>query len=324
MYADMMPRDSSFMETTVHGSATFPIQCYVDELYKFNNRSVPLHWHPEPEFYVIQGGTVSVQLGTAQFLVHEGDGILINGNTLHRFEQLDIEDHCICPNIVFSSDTIAPATSALFQKYLKPLIANPSLPYILLSRSVAWQRNILDKILHLYALLANYGSEGAYGPLPAIQNPYADIASSCYELEVQADLNCIYQILFKHFDEIPLFEQERNEIPSQVRVQRMLSFIQGHYGENITLRDIANAANISKSEAARCFHAYLRCSPVEYLLQHRIENAQIFLHKSVAAIDEIASLCGFRSTSYFIRAFRHRTGVTPFKYRKQTVRLSSK
>ena len=32
---------------------------------------------------------------------------------------------------------------------------------------------------------------------------------------------------------------------------------------------------------------------------------------------EIASACGFADYNYFIRAFRHHTGLTPLQYRKQ-------
>jgi len=57
-----MPLDYMLYETTKHGFVDFPIQFYVDDLYKFHNRSVPLHWHFESEFFVDKGCTVCVQI----------------------------------------------------------------------------------------------------------------------------------------------------------------------------------------------------------------------------------------------------------------------
>ena len=51
----------------------------------------------------------------------------------------------------------------------------------------------------------------------------------------------------------------------------MLSYIYGHYRENITLEDIAKAADINRSEAGRCFKRYMSCSPMDALIQYRLQ-----------------------------------------------------
>ena len=60
----------------------------------------------------------------------------------------------------------------------------------------------------------------------------------------------------------------------------MLTFIYEHYGETITLKEIANAAHISRSEAGRCFQTYLGCSPIEALIQYRLQTARRLLWKT--------------------------------------------
>lgn len=60
------PLNDNMRELTRHGSALFPIQYYVDELSYFANHTIPLHWHPELEFWVANGGPVDVQVSISE------------------------------------------------------------------------------------------------------------------------------------------------------------------------------------------------------------------------------------------------------------------
>ena len=177
VYADDLPLDHFRRETTRHGQREFPIQYYVDELFRFENRWVPLHWHPEPELMVARGGNVRVLLGDQEVLLVDGDGILINGNILHLFEQPLPTDRCQNPNIVFSAELIAPVASAAYQNYVKPLIEDEGLPFVVLTRDVPWQKDVLDQLDIVFALLHQYGPEGAYGKLPALPERFRDVVS---------------------------------------------------------------------------------------------------------------------------------------------------
>ncbi|MNP54957.1 Cupin domain protein [compost metagenome] len=113
MHIDSMPLDQTCYEKIRHGQPNFPIQFYVDELHKFINRRVPLHWHHEYEFFVARGGTVEVQVGHHSIELHPNDGIFIRGNVLHGFRQFNEKEVCECPNIVFATELIAPHSSII-------------------------------------------------------------------------------------------------------------------------------------------------------------------------------------------------------------------
>jgi AraC-like DNA-binding protein len=315
MYADTMPLDSTFREITPHGTSSFPIQFYIDELYKFTDKCVPLHWHLEPEFFVIKGGNVCIQISNQQLVLHQGDGIFINSNVLHKFTQLNKDDYCQCPNIVFNAGIIAPVNSAIYQKYIKPIILNSTLPYLLLHPQISWQKVILEKLTTIFAILHAYGPEGAYGSLPDMDYGVSNLSGSCYEMQVQNHLNKLWQLLFLHLNDFPKITYNKKELQSQVRLQKMISFIQENYARPVSLQNISQAANISKSEASRCFHTYLNSSPIEYLLNFRIEIAEKALQNSSLSINEICLGCGFHSQSYFTKIFKMKVGVTPGVYR---------
>ena len=88
-------------------------------------------------------------------------------------------------------------------------------------------------------------------------------------------------------------------------------------GSNATpkTQNPAKAASISWSEAARCFHEYMGCSPVNALIRYRLQTAHRLLHDSSLTVQEISLACGFRSTNYFTRQFRKNYGYTPGKVR---------
>lgn len=103
----------------------------------------------------------------------------------------------------------------------------------------------------------------------------------------------------------------RIQLKNKIRLQKMLMYIYEHYGETVTLEEIANAAHISRSEAGRCFQTYLRCSPIEALIQYRLQTARRMLSEKTHTLQEISAACGFNSVNYFSRQFKKAYGVTP-------------
>lgn len=315
MQAGMMPLGGDWQEKVRHGSLDFPIQYYVDELDTFPSRSVPLHWHPELEFFVVLGGDVEVQVGNTLLTLESGFGVFLNANVLHGFRQIHEQERGVCPNIVFSDELIASAGSRANQSYIRPITRNEDIPYVILGPDIPWQSAALDRLDRVFSLLQKYGPVGAYGRHPMLPFAHAETVSVCYELQVQQELNCIWQLLYAHLQEIPLVPAIRREHRLQIRMQQMLKLIQDCFAEPLTLGTIAAAANVSKSEAARCFRSYMRLSPMEYLLRFRLEKACQMLQNSTKTIQEISGECGFQTAGYFCRVFRTRMGVTAGQYR---------
>ena len=57
------------------------------------------------------------------------------------------------------------------------------------------------------------------------------------------------------------------------RIKLFTEFVDAHYGENIGLDDIAQSANASVAECARCFKKLLQITPYTYLMKYRIDKA---------------------------------------------------
>ena len=66
----------------------------------------------------------------------------------------------------------------------------------------------------------------------------------------------------------------------------------------------------------RYFKKIAGCSPVEYLIDYRLNMAAYMLITTDDSISDISLACGFNDASHFIKFFRRKKGVTPRNYRQ--------
>ena len=269
----------------------FPVAFYCDELADLPNRAGPMHWHPYFEIATAQSGVLDYQVGQTHTILEPGDSIFVNQNMLHGIRQVSGAAPDPLPIIVFSGTVIAPENSAIYQNYIQPILACSSLPFVVFRQGNDLWNEVHRQIRTIYCAMR--------------ERPV------CYELAVQRSLCCILEAVFRNLDSLPKSEASRVQLNAQIRLQKMLSYIYENYTRTITLADIAGAANISRSEAGRCFQAYLGCSPVEALIQHRLETARHLLQQTTMTLQEISFACGFHSVNYFSRQFRRKYGYSP-------------
>ncbi|MFC3655789.1 helix-turn-helix transcriptional regulator [Xanthomonas hyacinthi] len=95
---------------------------------------------------------------------------------------------------------------------------------------------------------------------------------------------------------------------------RAQHYIDHHLAERIGLADIANAACVSRYHFARMFRLSTGHSPMQYLLQRRIERARQLLLSPRHSVGSVAYELGFFDQSHFVNSFRRVTGATPGWY----------
>lgn len=255
-----------------------------------------MHWHPDFEIATCKDNTLDFQVGQEHIILYSGDSIFINRNILHSIRQVS---GCVpdsMPNIVFSGRIIAPETDDVYKKYIHPIADCHSLPFVVFSAQNTCCKEINDLIKNIYLSFEKH--------VP------------CYELAVQRNLSRIFEFIFCSFSELPRHDATKVQLKNQIRIQKMLSFIYEHYEESVNLKNIADAANISRSEAGRCFAAYMGCTPVDALIQYRLQMAHKLLDDRSMSIQEISYACGFNTVSYFSRKFKEKYGEAPGMYRK--------
>ena len=96
----------------------------------------------------------------------------------------------------------------------------------------------------------------------------------------------------------------------------MLSLVHRNYAENIGLEQICAAGNVGKTKGTDLFYRFVNMTPVEYLINYRIEVASNILLDTTDSVTDIAMAVGFSESSYFARTFKSKMGMSPLKYRK--------
>lgn len=286
--------DHLLREQMNHISPSFPITYFHDEIIDLPDWKGPVHWHPEFEIVTAKAGVLDYQVGEKHIFLNEGDSIFVNSNVLHSIRQVSGKKPDPMPGIVFLGTLVAPQGSLIYQKYILRILSCNDLSYLVFRKDEYEQFHHI--VQHIYDLLKEQ--------------------HALYELKILAELISLFVFLNNHFDEFPKTHLTRVQISTQVRIQKMLAYIYEHYDQDITLADISSAANISRSEAGRCFSTYIGITPVDYLIRFRLQKAHSLLSEGNATITEISQLCGFRSVSYFSRQFKKYYACSPGVIRK--------
>ncbi len=289
----------------------FPIRLYSAQL---DPASVaPLHRHRELEFILVEKGTLRLSMAGDTIEFKAGQCVMINSGVMHS---LNCTGECRCAYVMFSEEFIAPSGSDISVKYVKPFVANSALPYVPFDGRYQWHDSVVENAKRMFALLSCYSGRNSH--ISTDSSLFGNAESACYELDVHALMCNIWTAVYTGFEGAVRASVSGNEYVSRKRIQRMVEFIHSRYRESVTLSDIAAAANISKSEASRCFQSCLHVSPVAYLLRFRIEMAEQLLQNSGMTIEAIGFECGFSSASYFCKMFQQHTGMTPGQFRKSS------
>lgn len=281
-------------ELKEHGNYAFPLLVSQESLSKYESGSFLWHWHPEIELTYITRGEMTYKVNHNTYHLHPKDALFGNTGALHmgcRYENQDCEYTSITfdPKLIYGYDN-----SIVYQKYVKPVLQNFSLPAIHLNGAESWHA----EALHCIEEMIRINTE----------------QSRTFEIEMIVKLEQFWQLLFLHAvsasEEMP-FDKRNYE-----RIRDILSYIENNYASLLTLDDIAEHIHLCKSECSRMFKKYMKMSLFEFILQYRIEKSVEYLGNTSYTITEIAQRVGFHDSNYFTKVFRAQKGCTPSKFRK--------
>ncbi len=272
----------------------FPLAVHETKLWEkpmgFNN----WHWHEEIQFtYVLEGSMITTAQG-ADYVLRPGDGFFINSNLSHMTRPTSAE------RVRYLSLNVKPSLLTLFhgsvveQKYFLPYVNDPCFQFVQLTPETPWQEQVLSLIKRLFDVLQN--------------TPFG------YELDAYSCLLCIWRCLLEHLDAAP----EHAPPVERWETQQILAFLHEHYAEPVSLRQVAECVHMKEGTCCRLFKTAYGCSIFTYLTDYRLEKSILLLPDPSLSVTRIAELCGFNSTSYYIKKFREKVGVSPLQYRNRS------
>lgn len=105
--------------------------------------------------------------------------------------------------------------------------------------------------------------------------------------------------------------RKRFHLQTDLRVQKVLDYVNEHYPDNLELSGIAAIYNLNPVYFGKLFKSNTGYSFKEYLNLIRINNAEMLLSTGGFSVTEVAERCGFKDVSYFSNVFKSIKGYPP-------------
>lgn len=263
-----------------------------DKAYPKNPGFQVMHWHEDLQFIYVLSGTVEVKTLDSTVQVKAGEGIFINNNVVHYVGRIG---SCHYNSFLFPAYFLEFYAGSPAKTFVDSVTGNEQFSLYHFVNGVAWCDEVLSALGQLAELEKN--------------------KTEAYVYEV---LVCICSLWLAMRKNIVLPPETQNSAV-HIRMQKILRYVEQHYSEDLTLADLAESANISKSECSRCFHYSMNTTPYKYLTEYRLSKAVQLLKNTEDPIGDISANVGFRQVSHFGKCFREKTGYSPREYRNISV-----
>lgn len=104
-------------------------------------------------------------------------------------------------------------------------------------------------------------------------------------------------------------------------IKEALSFIEQHYGEDISIEDISSFCGLNRSYFSKVFRDTMGESPQSFLLHYRMARAAQLLTETRLTISAISAMVSYPNQLHFSRAFKNVYSVSPRDYRSRHLAL---
>lgn len=286
-----MKQNPNLFEAVQHGSAMFPLE-YYHCVFPLGISNLPVHWHEEFEITLVQKGTCIYQINLHPYKISQGDILILPPGMLHGTGEQP-ETEFITDSFVFCLDMLeSQRTDSCTTEFFAPLTSGMLRFPVYLPAEDSMARLLgepFEKIRQTF-----------------LQKPLG------YELEIKSELLHLFFLLYS---QVPYqrSSQEYREITEKLKL--VLQFIQDHYQQGITVKELAELCHFSEYHFMRFFKRHMNMTSIEYLNQYRLEMASRQLAETNLSVTSIALESGFNNISYFNRVFKRKFGVTPMEYR---------
>ncbi|SCS66546.1 AraC family ligand binding domain-containing protein [Staphylococcus caeli] len=124
----------------------------------------------------------------------------------------------------------------------------------------------------------------------------------------------LYKLVYTFQDKFPKTFTVPLDIVNE-DIQHAIEFINTHYQNGITITDVTNSVNMSRSYLYKLFKKHLNCSPKSYLTYIRMYHASQLLINSNLLVSEISQRVGYSDPLLFSKNFTKHFEISASAYR---------
>lgn len=250
----------------------------------YTNISFLAHWHPEIELIYVRSGSIRLSITDRIFTAYEGDLAICDSGDIHYSDSYYMDNSL--DFILFNPSLINPLYKN--SHFMQPFITKKQLD----------EFGLTAKLQELIRTVSSELKE---------RKPY-------YQDIVQSSLSEFWHLIKRNLPRDTDFQKESKRSIVLFELQQLLSYLDKHYIDDITLAFAANKMNFSQSHFSKVFKKLTGINFLTYLNFIRIEHAVAQLHHTNDKIIDIALNCGFNNIRTFNRVFKEVTGYTPTEF----------
>ncbi|MCI6995223.1 MAG: AraC family transcriptional regulator, partial [Eubacterium sp.] len=137
-----------------------------------------------------------------------------------------------------------------------------------------------------------------------------------FRLEAEGMVLQVISRLIRSFASIPAAAIPDANLQTIERIRKIITYVEDHYTENISLQDVAELLGVGKEYFCRFFKKNMGISFFQYLTEVRLSHIYQGLTETDLPIAELMEDNGFSNQKLFNRAFKELYGCTPSSVRK--------
>ena len=257
------------------------------------------HIHNEFEIFIVLKGSGIAKIKNKSYSIKEGDIFLINSGEVHSYMRdplytLDVEDTDDVPLFLFVQISNH-CLREYFPQIRTTIFNSCNLRDYLSDAEASSMINLLVQSAKIYFM-----EEPLY-QLNVLSN-VAKVLVSCYK-----------QVPHEIISEA----QKTNLKQKNLRVERIISYIDANFETQIRLQDLAEQENLSPTHFSHLFTSLFGVTFQNYVNIKRMEQCIRLMPNKEKTLLEISYESGFSDPKYMNRMFIKHFGYTPKEYRKR-------
>ena len=248
----------------------------------------PLHWHEELEILYPLNGETDITVEGNKYHLPKKNLTVIDSRQVHSTYTFDPTSMLLCIHV----------SKSHLQNYL---------PEIELYQIHCIPELIPDSLFQEYLYICDV--------LAALTRLYIQDVPG-FRLEAEGMVLQVISRLIRSFASIPASAIPDANLQTIERIRKIITYVEDHYTENISLQDVAELLGVGKEYFCRFFKKNMGISFFQYLTEVRLSHIYQGLTETDLAIAELMENNGFSNQKLFNRAFKELYGCTPSSVRK--------
>jgi AraC-like DNA-binding protein len=257
------------------------------------------HIHNEFEIFIVLKGSGIAKIKNKSYSIKEGDIFLINSGEVHSYMRdplytLDVEDTDDVPLFLFVQ-----ISNHCLREYFPQI------------------RTTIFNSCNLRDYLSDEEANSMINLLVQSAKIYF-MEEPLYQLNV---LSNIAKVLVSCYKEVPheiISEAQKTNLKQKnLRVERIISYIDANFETQIRLQDLAEQENLSPTHFSHLFTSLFGVTFQNYVNIKRMEQCIRLMPNKEKTLLEISYESGFSDPKYMNRMFIKHFGYTPKEYRKR-------